>query len=144
MEETKNTKTQETKVEFNLEEEVKKSKVIKSYPAIVNFVVESGGNRGKTFQLKCATNIEDKIHTRLERLSENRNQFLIKYLVENNVQKYNAEFQVRQNNESERLFYCWVVTFTDNYKYPMLVLRDERKYLESFVLPKEYIEKKDK
>lgn len=144
MEETKNTKTQETKVEFNLEEEVKKSKVIKSYPAIVNFVVEAGGNRGKTFQLKCATKIEDKTHTRLERLSENRNQFLIKYLVENNVQKYNAEFQVRQNNETEGLFYCWVVTFTDSYKYPMLVLKDERNYLECFVLPKQYIEKKDK
>ena len=142
MEETKNTKTQEAKVEFNLEEEVKKSKVIKSYKGLANFTVEPG--KFKSYQLKCATKIDGKNHTRLERLSENRNQFLIKYLVENNKASYDAEFQVRQNNETERLFYCWVITFTDSYKYPMLVGKDERNYLESFVLPKEYIEKKDK
>ena len=151
MEETKNTKTQETKetqetkFEFDFEEEIKKSKVIKSYPAVANFVVEAGYGK-KNYQLNCGTKIENKIHTRLEKLSESRHQFMIKFLVDNNVQKYNGEFQVRQNKETGKLFYCWIVTLSEaeNYKYPMMVKRDERVYLECRVLPKQYIEKKDK
>ncbi len=145
MEENKNTKTQETKVEFNLEDEVKASTLVKSFNATARFAVESG--RFKSYVLKCATNIAGRVHTRSERLSEKSQQFLIKYLDENltknKMADYKATFEVRKNNESKKFFYCWIVAFTENYKLPMLVGKDEKNYLECFVLPKEYINPKD-
>ncbi len=131
------TQKQEEKVEFNLDEEVKVSTVIKSYPATAQFVVENG--KFKNYSFKCLVEIAGKKHTRLERL---RNEFTIKTLLAIPNNTYKAEFQIRKNNTTDKLFYCWVIEIFDDLKHSMLVNLEERKFLEHFVLPKEYVEKK--
>lgn len=138
MDEIKNTKKEE-KVEIDLDEEVRVSTVIKTYPATATFVVESG--KFKNYSFKCLVDIDGKKHSRLERL---RDEYTIKILLELKMTNYKAEFQVRKNNETGRLFYCWVVEIFDDVKHSMLVNFSERKYLEHFVMPEKYIEKKDK
>ncbi len=139
MDETKNTKNEQKVEEFNLDEEISKSKLIKSYPATANFFVESG--KFKSYFFKCGVNINGKLHTRAEKL---RNEYDIKMLNELKKTNYKAEFQIRQNNESGKLFYCWVVEILDDYKHSMLVNFEERRYLEHFVLPKEFVTPKEK
>ena len=139
MDENQKTK-QEPKVEqFDLDEEIKKSTVIKTYPATAQYVVESG--RFKSYTFKCGVNIGGKLHTRKERL---RNEFTIKLLDELKKTTYKGEFQIRKNNETGKFFYCWVIEILDDVKHSMLVDFEERKFLEHCVLPKEYVETKDK
>lgn len=130
MEETK----KETKVEFDLDEEVEKSKILKEYPVSAKFIVERG--KYTSYSLKLVARIDgfNVPHTRDERLSERQNQFLIKYLQSNLADGkdiYKGVFQVRENNETKNKFYCWVVTFDDDYRSSFLVQLDERKYLEN-------------
>lgn len=130
MEETK----KETKVEFDLEDEVAKSKVLKEYPVLAKFVVERG--KYESYSLKLVAKIDgfNVPHVRDERLSERNNQFLIKYLQNKHSQgndTYKGVFQLRENNETKKNFYCWVVTFEDGYSLPLLVKFDELKFLES-------------
>ena len=134
MEETK--KKEEEKIEFNLDEEVDKSRIVKEYSAIAKYEEERG--RYSSYNLKMVVKIDGRNvpHVRDERLSERQHQFLIKYLQENKacgVDRYDGVFQIRENNETKKVFYCWVITFEDDYKAAFLVQRDERKYLESFI-----------
>lgn len=138
MDEIKNTKQEQKVEEFDLDEVIKKSTVIKTFPATAKYAVESGKFRSYAF--KCGVNINGKLHTRNEKL---RNEYTIKMLDELKKPNYKAEFQVRKNSETGKLFYCWVIEIFDDVKHSMLVNFEERRYLEHFVLPKEYVEKKD-
>jgi hypothetical protein len=131
---------EEKKGSFNFEEEIDKSKILREYLAKAQFSIEKG--RYTSFFLKCLAKIDDskKAHSRDEQLKERQQQFLIKYLAgnaKNGKVNYDGVFQVRQNNETQRIFYCWVITFEENYKLPLLVLKDEKQYLEGFYFKKE-------
>lgn len=129
-------KEKEEIVEFDLEKDGDKSKIIAEYPAGARFEVERG-NRNTSYLLNLVAKIEgNKVsHIRTERLSESRHQFLIKYLLsnlDNDKKSYNATFQVRESNKTGNRFYCWIVTIDEDYKESYLVERAERKFLEQF------------
>lgn len=134
MEETKN-------LEFNIEdEEVEKSKVIETYPARAEFVVNAG--KYKSYELRCVAKIsESKNHTRKVALLERNetDQFLIKILSENqkkNKSVYTAVLEKRQNNETNNIFFCWIIAFDKENKLykSMLCGREEKYFLESYLL----------
>ncbi len=133
MEETKN-------LEFNIEEDGEKSKVLETYPARAEFVVNSG--KFKSYELRCVAKIsEDKVHSRKVKLNENNDndQFTIKILSENlktNKAVYSAVLEKRKNIESKNVFYCWIITFDkENKMYKsMLCGREEKYFIESYLL----------
>ena len=92
--------------------------------------------------MRCVAKIsEDKVHSRKVKLNENNDndQFLIKILSENlktNKAVYSAVLEKRKNNESNNVFYCWIITFDkENKMYKsMLCGREEKYFLESYLL----------
>ena len=123
MEETK--KKEEEKIEFNFDdEEINKSRILKEYPARAKYEEERG--RFTSYNLKLVMKVDGRNtpHVRDERLQESKAE---------GRNTFDAVFQVRENNETKKIFYCWVVTFAPKYQSAFLVKLDEKNYLESFV-----------